>query len=232
MNWKSHGIVSQKQGLYTQRFEVDTPGRVTDLPQDVVDAFKQLAVMQRYIKGCPEDTMLEYQKSIGGGVFSHQLEHIGDLTHRLSTDIKYGNINVDSVMEKVDSAVRTLSRGEGFALEAEGNLRNNAESRGVSLDELIERSDEIRNRYVEGHKRIPVFNKMQYLARTAAIKLGEQDFAGCLDVLKRLQSDLQNPHFFTEQATVVTRNEGGDILSYEQAMLARSRDREQSLEQS
>jgi len=230
MDWKSHGIVSQKQGLIIQRFEVDTIGRVIDLPQDVVDAFKQLAKNQRYVSGCPEDTMREYQKRIGGGVFSNQLEHIGDLTHRLGTDIQYGNINIDSVMEKVHGAVRTLSRGEGFVIEAEGNLRNNAESRGVSTDSLAEKSDEILSRYVEGHKRIPVFNKIQFLARSAAIKLGEQDFAGCLDAVKRLQDELQNPYFFTEQATVVTRNEDGDILSYEQATLARSRQKEHGLE--
>ena len=50
-----------------------------NLPPNVVKSFMAVADMQR---GAPEHAMLRVQRTMGGGVLSVVVEHVGDLTHR------------------------------------------------------------------------------------------------------------------------------------------------------
>ena len=51
------------------------------LPQDVIKAFSELAVAQR---DKPEEAMIRFTSYFRGGQPSSLLEHVGDLTHRMT----------------------------------------------------------------------------------------------------------------------------------------------------
>src|SRR3990172_11905951 len=75
------------------------------LPQSVIDAFNYLAQSQR---GEPERAMVNAQHYMGGGVLSFALEHIGDLTHRMSERINWSLGGYWYVKEKVDKVLMYL----------------------------------------------------------------------------------------------------------------------------
>ena len=87
--------------------------------------FMELADAQR---GAPEHAMLRIQHHpLGAGVYSFEVEHVGDLTHRMcqETSIVFGNFGYENVKDKVDKTLRNLERPYGFEREMQGNLKNN-----------------------------------------------------------------------------------------------------------
>ncbi len=164
----------------------------TDIPAEVYDAFEQTANTQR---GEPELAMTSVQKQLGGGILSVAIEHVGDLTHRMSEKgAVYGS---EFVSPKVNQRLKDLKSGYGF-------LRDHYESLNRTIDFEFEKKypkvkkdtptyekfkvkfkQNIENaliNYSNQHKKIPVWNEMQLAAREAAIALGE------LDVNKAIQN--------------------------------------------
>ena len=90
------------------------------LPPDVVKAFEELGDQQR---GEPERAMLRVQFAMGGGVLNPVVEHVGDITHRMSHMVKYGTV---LGREKIIKTYDWLATRYGFEREFEENLRNNA----------------------------------------------------------------------------------------------------------
>jgi len=208
-------------GVSMQIFNQEDVDKGKGLPQDMVEAFLKTAVAQRSAKGCPETTMRDFQHYFGGGVLSNVIEHVGDLTHRLTHKIKYNSVLEEYVSEKLDIGITRLSRGQGFVDEHETNLFNNAEYNGVPLDEMKEKVGEYLKEYAEGHRRVPVFNRIQWLAREAAIQLGEQNFDKSLTILQTLNNEMWDLDFFKTQALMVKRDEQGNIAQFEKQDLFR-----------
>ena len=68
--------------------------------------FKKLANSQR---GRPEQIMVAAQHEMGGGVMNVQIEHIGDLTHRMAEAPIYGvSESRRNVYEKVNRCLSTF----------------------------------------------------------------------------------------------------------------------------
>jgi hypothetical protein len=199
---------------YIQYFNPDEIELARGLPDDMIAAFEATGNAQRSDKGCPETVMRNSQR-FHGGVMTYMMEHIGDITHRLTHQIRYGDVLTDYVREKVDKGMRTLSRGQGFIDESRENMVNNAEHANMSFDEFSAEFDKFLDAYVKGHENVPVYNRIQWMGREAAIQLGKLNFEASLSALRVLEKELENPHTFVLRATMVHRDHAGGIIQFE-----------------
>ena len=149
------------------------------LPPNVVKAFLAVADMQR---GAPERAMLRVQHTMKGGVLSPVVEHIGDLTHRMTEHADAGYWLEDIIQEKVKRGLSYLTHGYGFEKEMQENIRANK----TDVEELDKRLLE----YAKEHEKIPVYNAAQYHGREAAVALGYKDWNKSIEHLRVLQNML------------------------------------------
>ena len=162
-----------------------SPLRVSDQDRDT--AFRALASAQR---GAPEHAMLDAQNTLGGGVMSSQLEHIGDLTHRMSEG--GGRFGSEFVAPKVNRGIRALASGHGFLDEHRENMAAN----GVKPE--VENA--VLQRYVDAHKALPVYNRVQELGRDAAVHLGQKNIPEALSNLHELHDLIHTGAYDAESA--------------------------------
>ena len=194
---------------------IETIEQAPVLEQDKYAAFEYLADLQR---GDPEAAMLRVQFAMGGGVLNYLVEHVGDLTHRMCEypqHIPY--CGYESVKPKVDRALRLLSSTyhsrrlnlDGFEAEHMENVTNNAEYHNMSVEDFLEkRLRPTLRRYAAEHRKLPVYNQCQMLARDAAVALGEEDWKTARFFLQRLSSSLVSPDVWAEEAGKFDPNYG------------------------
>jgi hypothetical protein len=182
-----------------------------DLPPQVLAAFVELGRAQR---GEPEEAMLQAQYALGGGVLSFSIEHIGDLTHRMTERLTSYSPSTQYavVRDKVEKVLIPL-RG-AFRREHVENSRNNAEYRKQSYAEYAAKADAALDRYAHAHMRLPVYNRAQWLARQAAIDLGQKKFEDARFVLWQLEDMLETPEKWYAEATEYRLDSSGELLRY------------------
>ena len=165
------------------------------------EAFNKLADMQR---GKPEMAMLVVQDTLkkepyysarGNGSLNYLVEHVGDLTHRMAE--KYAtmpgsDMGIEYVEPKLRSAVRILSNRIDLQLLGE-------------FPEMPELA-----RYAEEHKKLPVYNEAQRLARDAAVAIGERNFVVARDNLQKLKGMVDNGTY-VEEASKFTPAEKTEV---------------------
>jgi len=206
-------------------FEVETPPpakrRVTysggrpvrnpqsNLPQDVIAAFTELGYAQR---GDPEEAMRRAQAAMGGGVMSVLIEHVGDLTHRMSHKALYDYDGYSEVHEKLDQTIYSLHDEYSFAHEAFENFRSNARYHGVLFETYWANIQQALAVYVAAHKALPAYNEAQWLAREAAIEVGEMHFVLAKKYLVRLQHMQKTRSMWHRAAFAYKRGPGGGLL--------------------
>jgi RNA:NAD 2'-phosphotransferase (TPT1/KptA family) len=156
-----------------------------------------------YQRGKPEAAMLRAQEVLGGGVMQVAVEHIGDLTHRMTERNTFNSGGYEFVKEKVARMERSLNNPYGFEREFAGNIKSNAEYRGVSVDVLTTRVREVLNAYADAHEKVPVLNRAQRVARDTAVALGRQDF----DKVRRGLTELR-AHLGSREEWVAFAHEG------------------------
>jgi hypothetical protein len=179
-----------------------------EVPSQVLQAFDELADLQR---GTPEHAMVQAQFALGGGVLSFVIEHTGDLTNRMAKrhHVEHMDAGYGYIEEKVNKVLRTLRNLYGFEREHKINMKNNAEARGISLNEQHEKAKQALDKYANAHKELPVFNQMQKAARGAAIALGEQKFWLAIQLLELLEVNLGSPEEWVAKATQYELNSDG-----------------------
>lgn len=170
---------------------------INALPQVVKDKFAELADLQR---GKPEDAMLKVQYAMGGGVLNPVVEHVGDLTNRMTGDIKYGESGYGYVKEKLDKTIHALDHPYGFEREFNDNIVNNAEYHKVPVEELLAKLDAKLKVYADAHRALPVYNEVQRLARDAAVAVGEKRFRLASSLLHQLDAKAQTRWQFAQEA--------------------------------
>lgn len=189
----------------------------TIVPPDVAQTFAAIADAQR---GAPEDAMLEVRTLLGGGVMSQAVEHAGDLIHRMTERAIYGIAGRELVREKVDKLITSVTHAYGFEKEHAENLANNARYYGKSASELTGKVTEALKTYANEHRKLPVYNLPQWLARAAAVSVGDlriQDAAGYLKELKTIVDGED----FNARAFQVTRDANGKLEPYLRPIPAR-----------
>ena len=178
------------------------------LPDDVIEAFEQLGDLQR---GKPENAMLRVQHIMGGGVLNPVVEHVGDITHRMSHMVRHGTVLGG---EKIAKTLRWLTHPYGFEREMRENIVNNARARGVPAAQLKQQVTEALRAYAKAHAVLPVYNKAQWLARQAAIDIGLEDFDGARACLSMLAGMSKTEEEFAEHAMQYQKSADGRLLPY------------------
>lgn len=175
------------------------------LPKDI-EKFTKLGDDQR---GRPEQAMLKASHYMGGGVLPVVIEHVGDLTHRMSHHAKYDTAYPDLVQEKVRRALDYMDYPYGFEKEMGENFEVNARYDNIPLEEFRAQVDEYLSDYADAHKELTVYNRPQYHAREAAVSLGEKNWDKTREHLYALQKLLdQGPEEFDQKALTLTKPEG------------------------
>lgn len=178
------------------------------LPPDVVKAFEELGDQQR---GEPERAMLRVQFAMGGGVLNPVVEHVGDITHRMSHMVKYGTV---LGREKIIKTYDWLATRYGFEREFEENLRNNARYREVPETELRSKVTQTLRAYAEAHAKLPVYNRAQWLAREAAISVGMQQWDNARQALAELKRLAPDEDTWTKHALEYHRDSSGHLAQW------------------
>ena len=161
--------------------------------------FEELADAQR---GEPEQAMLRCQHhSLGSGLWTHGLEHIGDLTHRMSQKFNFFKGGYGYVKEKVDKILHQMRNEYGYERECFNNFKNNYayamekspnELHGT-YEELLAELKQLGLEYAQAHNALPVYNEAQKTARDAAVALGKMDFGSAKSLLEKLEGMLSSP---------------------------------------
>lgn len=185
------------------------------LPDDVVKAFTALGEAQR---GAPEQAMLRIQHKMAGGVLNPVVEHIGDLTHRMSHMAKYGSFGYDMFADKVVKTLSWLTSAYGFEREVEENIKNNAKYKDMEPEQLKAEIDKTLENYANEHKKLPVYNKLQWVARQAAIDVGHKDFSSAVSNLQYLKHIAKDVDRYNEEASKFYRAPNGQLLQYKPGM--------------
>lgn len=183
----------------------------TPLPPNVAAAFVKLGEEQR---GTPEILMVEAQHLMGGGVFCFLIEHVGDLTHRMTNLAKWGGSGWDMVHEKVRKLLPPFRNPYGFEREMNENFEANARHRGETLAVFLANLAPVIRAYTQAHRALTVYNRCQWLAREAAVAAGDMDFARCERLLTVLEEMLATPTTFEAEAFAFTLGADGEPLPY------------------
>jgi diguanylate cyclase (GGDEF)-like protein len=137
-------------------------------------------------RGAPEVAMVEVQKASGGGIINTVVEHVGDLTHRMTERVTFDVAGYKVVRDKIQTALRILTNEYGFAKEFAENVESNAKALYTPLKGYSDKLDFKLSDYAEAHRKLPVYNEVQRLARDAAVDLGEKDWAAAIGKLQAL----------------------------------------------
>lgn len=146
----------------------------TGIPIEQLNKYREAGDLQR---AKPERLMVSAQRLLGGGVLSYAIEHVGDISNRMSPNHGFGWA-ADATADKVEKTLRTLDSGYGFRREFDENMANNDVNR--------EKVDEALSDYADAHATLPVYNRAQWLAREAAVMLGRQKFEQATEYLREL----------------------------------------------
>jgi len=179
------------------------------LPEDVIEAFTELANMQR---GEPEHLMLKVQMLMGGGVINPVVEHTGDLIHRMTHLARYNNFGREYVKEKTERVLRALKHPYGFVKEFNENIITNAKYKGVEDAEEFKNKISIAlQKYANSFKKLPVYNNLQWSAKYAAIHVGEQDFSKAIQAISYIDRIADNREKYERKAREYSRDSFGNL---------------------
>jgi hypothetical protein len=182
--------------------------------------FAKLAEAQR---GRPESAMLRIQMAGISQLYGTTAEHVGDLTHRMSEYPEHAErhkAGYQYVLEKVKKTLRWLTNAYGFEREVREQVITNwnymrekgdpyvrAKHFGGSPEDALRRLKRLGRLYAAEHRRLPVFNAVQRIARDAAIAVGEWRFKDAVDRLYALKYLLeQGPEAWSREAMKTKNN--------------------------
>lgn len=205
--------------LKSETAEFAKPPTLKPFTKDVIDAFKRLGDAQR---GKPEDAMLRVQFTMGGGVLNPLVEHVGDLTHRMTMHVKYlkentlptaNSFGYESVYDKVNKSLKWLRSGYGFEREFKENIVTNARVRKEDENDLKDRLDLALRIYAKEHEKLVVYNTAQWLARGAAIAIGYKSWDSAEAYLSSLKTMCSNEKTYVQWAGDFTLDHNGNLES-------------------
>ena len=185
---------------------------MTNLPKPVVEAFLHLADAQR---DKPERAMLLVQRANAGGVLNPVVEHIGDLTHRMTEEAKYGSAGYEIVKDKVQKCLRWLTHPYGFEKEHRENIEGNARDLGMPTHDHAQKVESALDYYAKMHQSLVVYNRCQWLARQAAVAVGHQNWSTAISCLRMLQEKLANRAEWDAVALSYKQGNDGRPMSYD-----------------
>jgi hypothetical protein len=172
------------QAMHKQEGSGGTGG---PLPMDDIGAFIEMGQEQR---GKPEQAMLD-ATMYSSGVMSPVLEHVGDLTHRMTQHLdspRGAYIGRNEVLSKTEKSLNRLRHEYGFEREHGENLKNNARMREKDYEKFKKKYNEKLKKYSEEHSKLPVYNRVQWLGRESAVAVGDSKFEKAIEYLDELNT--------------------------------------------
>jgi hypothetical protein len=201
--------------------------RIQDIP-DVVNRqyccefFNTLAAKQR---GEPERLggSMNYNDNLhpnGTGLYTHTTEHMGDLIERMTATWATGregdgSFGYEPVKEKVMRTLGYMNNDYGFEREIREQVERNYtyyrkhKDHAPSLKEWWSDLEEAGIRYANAYAALPAYNDIQWLAREAAISIGNMDYDALKSVLSRLAGNLKSEETWIDHASVVRLTSSG-----------------------
>lgn len=162
-------------------------------------AFQLMADTQR--NGKPESLGANNPNKYFKETLGDIAEHIGDLTHRLGNDFEnFSFIGYKSAKEKIDNKYNQLVRiAKPYSLSSIDKSTLNDKilnyyilSNSTITKDILKSIKDNGKDYANAHQTIPVYNKIQWLARQCAIDIGNfnfTDYAKHLTELHELSKD-------------------------------------------
>lgn len=194
-------VIMKRKKEIEKELKEDSKPNVTNSEQ-VRELFSELGHKQRDL---PESQMLKCQRVLGGGVVSHLIEHVGDLTHRLSENTFSSTGDLEGTLEfvepKIKRALTALKNGYGFLKEHDDNLQSNYKAfKDVghitdSFEDWNIQINEMLSDYSLKHSNLPVYNKAQYHAREAAVELGKLNVEKTIEHLETLNDIIESGEY-------------------------------------
>lgn len=138
-------------------------------------------------RGTPEKAMLKIQRHMPGGPLSMAVEHVGDLTHRMTHKLPLGYTGRAEVLEKTNKMIHSLDLPYGFKKETDEHIKSWSEYYKKDPKEYKETLDSLLKDYTEAHRNLPVYNAVQRLGRESAIAVGEGRYNKASSLLKSLR---------------------------------------------
>jgi hypothetical protein len=180
-----------------------------DMPEDVAEQMRVIGTAQR---GAPETAMLKAQMALGGGLLGVLLEHVGDLSHRMTHQLpnRTGQWEVE---EKTKKTLRWLQSGYGIAREIEENAFHNSEAQGLSVEEYWAKMEPLLQTYSSEHRKLPAYNRPQWLAREAAIAVGQKNYSKATSLIEELDSMVKSDNW-DGLATAYETDASGNLVEY------------------
>lgn len=159
-------------------------------------------------RGEPESVMLKIQNYHGGGVLSSLVEHAGDIIHRMNEAVAINNSEIGrhSVLDKCDKSLSSLNHEYGFEKEHEENMIANSKYRKRSFKEHRQTLTELLNEYSKAHAALPVYNRLQWLARESTISIGNQKFKKAAKLIKEIFDIASDKNFYENTMSVCIKN--------------------------
>ena len=191
-------IIKDKYKTYEESYptlQEQTERALKKIPEDYEERAKFFEENVGYVqRGNPETAMIN-ATMFHSGTLSPALEHIGDLTHRLTENPEF---RYSTVLEKIEKMIKNLDRSReiwgtdmmSFIDEHEQNIKNNIKYRNVPEKEYRTTLNNLLSNYVTEHKKIPTYNEIQENAKQAAIAIGELDVDKSLNHLRFIQNEL------------------------------------------
>ena len=202
--------------LRQEAFSPDMIGKFANEHEEISDLFdKTLASKQR---GAPEMAMGAIQKLDLAQVYGWLCEHVGDLTHRMAQKPTFFEGGYEWVSEKVRKTARSLNNFADVR-DLVGQIERNIEYRKEkrpgepgpqTFDEAVALLQPRARKYADEHRKLPTYNRVQFLAKRAAVRLGEIDFYDhetnvryVLDFLEALNIELRDPENWKRVSMIV-----------------------------
>ena len=189
-----------------------------NLPESVSNAFTNLANQQRE----KPEAYVSSPRSQISQLFSNDMMHCQDIVHRMSEEINWFKGGMEYVDKKVRMLINSLNRDSQWMPwldDVKQQIENNKkyhQKNGNSTDmytyeELIRYGKEWANEM----KKLPTYNKLQWHAIQAAIKLGNLKVWDALDHLYKLEKALDSGFDeYSRQATEYTLDKNNNINQY------------------
>jgi len=196
-------------------------------PESVKKAFVKLGDDQR---GEPEQRMLDIQFLMGGGVLNPLVEHVGDITHRMTHLVKHtpndrlptnNELGHDMVYDKVHKTYKWLNSSYGFEREFHQNIENNFEyfkEKGKFKNKTIRdyraKIGILLEKYAQAHEKLVVYNRAQWLAKRAAVTVGYMAWDSASSYLASLRVIVNDDEKYVKEASKFELNSMGKPIPY------------------
>jgi hypothetical protein len=135
-------------------------------------------------RGEPEIAMVNVQVAQGGGILGGTLEPLGDIINRAYTWAGESPGSLEVAREKLDKALRELTRPYGFEREHRDNIRGNSRARGLTEKEHEAEIDKALERYKAAWENFPTYNEVQRLLKEANIAFAEKKWDKVVEKLE------------------------------------------------